>query len=269
MTVRKSDQTRACGVNSTLDKHNSTSRFNSAVNWINAIPLVLILQTGALPPALRDTPSSLSLSQTYTHALAQSNTQPHPALPPSKAPTPTSTPNPPPLAQVHPSRHISSRSHHAIKTRRRMRRQANLFPAWSYITLAGRLYPWAKSKFTQRERAAGQRGSGVSTFQMAADMNPADWQVWQKGAWRAEGWSSGSSVFLFLQRLLLFSRKRIKLSGSFFENWIKGLLPPQTGHICTTSAFNPQVRFKRKKKICKKYKVKKSCFTVNSAVVYH
>ena len=61
-----------------------------------------------------------------------------------------------------------------------MRCQANLFPSWSYITLARWLYPWAKSKFTQRERAAGQEGSDVSTFQTAADMYPADWHVWKK-----------------------------------------------------------------------------------------
>lgn len=39
-----------------------------------------------------------------------------------------------------------------------MRRQANLFPSWSYITLAGWLYPWAKSKFTQK--GAGCRTGG-------------------------------------------------------------------------------------------------------------
>lgn len=78
-----------------------------------------------------------------------------------------------------------------------MRRQANLFPSWSYITLAGWLYPWAKSKFTQRERAAGQEGSHVSTFQMAADMYPADWHVWKKCwiVWNVALWMFFLMVF--------------------------------------------------------------------------
>lgn len=147
------------------------------------------------------TPPPPFLSLKHTHARSHSPTR-------RPAPHPTGTPDPSSSMQVHPSQHISGRSHHAIKTRRRMRRQANLFPAWSYITLAGRLYPWAKSKFTQRERVAGQRGSGVSTFQMAADMNPADWQVWQKGAWWPEEWSQGCSFFFSCFSCFFFCKKQ-------------------------------------------------------------
>lgn len=81
-----------------------------------------------------------------------------------------------------------------------MSRQANLFPSQSYITLAGWLYPWAKSKFTQRERAAGQEGSSVSTFQMAPDVHPADWQEWKgkKKKTRLRVWNMALWMFLFL-----------------------------------------------------------------------